>query len=169
MTTTWDDRPAALADQLRWVHAMLRRDLAAVRHLAGAVADGAVAADVRSELTELGSRGPLFQLRTTCLGYCQILHSHHDGESDVLFPAVGAAAPHLRDAVDRLEAEHQAVSDLLAEIETLTDRLEREASRRDLVDALTRLSTALLDHLEYEEATIGPILDEWDEWPDPPG
>ena len=168
MTTTWDDRPAALADQLRWVHAMLRRDLATVRDLARAVADGAAAADVRSELADLASRGPLFQLRATCLGYCQTLHSHHDGESDVLFPAVRAAAPHLREAVDRLEAEHQAVSDLLGEIERLTGGLEREASRRHLVDALTRLSTALLDHLEYEEETIGPVLEEWDEWPAPP-
>ena len=139
MTAT-TDRPEAIGDQLRWVHAMLRRDLASVRDLARSAAAGAPAVDVRSGLDALASRGPLFQLRATCLGYCQVLHSHHGGEDDVLFPAVRRAAPHLHAAVDRLEADHRAVASVLAEVEELAEDLDRSTAREALVAALTRLS-----------------------------
>jgi iron-sulfur cluster repair protein YtfE (RIC family) len=162
-----DDRPLALSAQLRWVHAMLRRDLATVRELATRVADGAAVPDVRADLAALETHGPLFQLRATCLGYCQLLHSHHGGEDGLLFPAVRQAAPHLEAAMDRLEADHREVATLLAEIETLARDLDRESSRHALVDVLTRLSAELLAHLAFEEETIGPVLEGWDGWPEP--
>src|SRR6478672_5443696 len=108
-----------LIRQLRWVHDMLRRDLAAVRDLATRVAGGAGTAEVRADLRGLQSRSLLFQLRANCLGYCQIVHLHHGHEDAVLFPAVRRAAPHLADTVDRLEADHRAVSALLDQIESL--------------------------------------------------
>jgi hemerythrin superfamily protein len=163
--TTRTERPEALGDQLRWVHDTLRRDLAAVRDLARRAADGASTREVRDGLAELEAGGPLFQLRATCLGYCQLLHSHHGGEDEVLFPAVRRAAPHLAATVDRLEADHREVSAVLNEIEALAHDLDESAARAALVEALTRLSTGLLEHLAYEEETIGPVLDSWDEWP----
>ena len=161
-----DDRPGALFAQLRWVHAMLRRDLASVRELATRVAEGAPAPDVRAELAAMETRGPLFQLRANCLGYCQLLHAHHGGEESMLFPAVRRTAPHLHEAMDRLEADHREVASLLSEIETLTHDLDRAPARRELVDALNRLSEELLAHLAFEEETIGPVLDGWDVWPE---
>ncbi len=163
--TTRTERPEALGDQLRWVHDTLRRDLAAVRELAGRVAEGAPTRDVRQRLAELESRGPLFQLRANCLGYCQLLHSHHGGEDDVLFPAVRRAAPHLASTVDRLEADHREVAAMLNDIEALAHDLDDSSRRAALVEALTRLSSGLLEHLAHEEETIGPVLDSWDEWP----
>ncbi len=163
--TTRTERPEALADQLRWVHDILRRDLGEVRDLARRVADGASTTEVRDGLAELEAGGPLFQLRTTCLGYCQLLHSHHGGEDEVLFPAVRRAAPHLAATVDRLEADHRDVSAVLNEIEALAHDLDESSARAALVEALNRLSTGLLEHLSYEEETIGPVLDSWDEWP----
>ena len=127
--TTRTERPEALADQLRWVHDTLRRDLAAVRELAGRVAEGASTREVRDGLADLEAGGPLFQLRATCLGYCQLLHSHHGAEDDVLFPAVRRAAPHLAATVDRLEADHRAVSAVLNEIEALAHDLDESSAR----------------------------------------
>ena len=83
----------------------------------------------------------------------------------MLFPAVRRAAPHLAATVDRLEADHREVSAVLHEIEGLTHDLDESSARTALVEALTRLSTGLLVHLAYEEETIGPVLDSWDEWP----
>ena len=77
------------------------------------------------------------------------------------------ARPRTSTPVDRLEADHREVASVLADIETLADDLEREPARRELVDALNRLSTGLLEHLAYEEETIGPVLDSWDAWPEP--
>ena len=159
-------RPAALADQLRWVHDMLRRDLGTIQQLAVRAADGASAADVETELRTLQSNGPLFQLRVNCLSYCQTLNSHHRNEDAVLFPAVRRAAPQLGAAIDRLEADHRVVASLLDDIDALADDLTGRPARRALVDALDALSTNLLRHLDLEEATLQPILESWSSRPE---
>jgi len=144
-------RSTGLLTQLRWVHDMLRRDLATVRQLAVRVADGASPQEVEVGLRTLQSRGPLFQLRVNCLSYCQILHSHHWHEDLMLFPAVRRLAPQLSDTVDQLEADHRVVSTLLDTIAELAQDLDRDETRRALVDALTTLSAHLLQHIEFEE------------------
>jgi len=159
-------RSQGLAAQLRWVHDLLRRDLAAVRELAGRVTEGASPQEVAAGLRDLQSRGPLFQLRVNCLSYCQILHSHHWHEDLMLFPAVRRLAPQLSDTVDRLEADHRVVSTLLDTITELAEDLDRDAARHALVDALTTLSAHLLEHLEFEEESLGPLLASWVDWPD---
>ena len=156
-----------LIRQLRWVHDMLRRDLAAVRELAARVADGASTAEVRGGLRDLQSRSLLFQLRANCLGYCQIVHSHHGHEDAILFPAVRQAAPQLSATVDRLEADHRVVSALLDQVEELAEDLDHQGARAAIVLALTRLSTDLLQHLEFEEEALEPVLNSWERWPEP--
>ena len=107
-----------------------------MRELAARAAGGATTADVRAELNELQSRSLLFQLRANCLGYCQIVHSHHGHEDALLFPAVRRTAPHLSKTVDRLEADHRVVSALLDRVEELADGLDDQPTRQALVVAL---------------------------------
>ncbi len=161
-----ENRPLSLADHLQWVHDMLRRDLAAVQLLATAVSAGASTEDVHSQLRDLQSSGPLFQLRVNCLTFCQTLHSHHRNEDVSLFPAVRRTAPHLSSTIDRLETDHRVVARLLEEVEAHAQGLESQSVREALVAALTALSTHLLHHLELEEATLQPILDDWTERPE---
>jgi iron-sulfur cluster repair protein YtfE (RIC family) len=159
-------RAAGMADQLRWVHNMLRRDLVAVQQLAASVAEGASRDAIQAGLHNLQSNGPLFQLRVNCLSYCQTVHAHHHIEDVALFPAARRAAPRLTETIDRLEADHRIVSRLLDQVEEHARDLEGGSTRLALVDALTDLSTTLLTHLELEEATLGPVLQTWSEWPD---
>ena len=159
-------RSQGLAAHLRWVHDMLRRDLAAVQQLAVRVPEGASPQEVAAGLRDLQSRGPLFQLRVNCLSYCQILHSHHWHEDLMLFPAIRRLAPQLSDTVDQLEADHRVVSTLLDTITELAQNLDRDETRQTLVDALTTLSAHLLQHLEFEEESLGPLLTSWHEWPE---
>jgi hemerythrin superfamily protein len=157
-----------LLRELQGVHDMLRRDLAAVRRLAADAAEGAATPDIRTGLHRLQSRGPLFQLRVNCLSYCQTLHSHHRGEDVGLFPAVRRSAPELGRTVDRLEADHRLVSDLLDDIEETARTLDDTASPADrarLVEALETLSAHLLEHLEFEEEALAPVLRSWQSWP----
>ncbi len=161
-----DARPEALADQLRWVHDLLRRDLDTLQQLAARVRAGAPAATVRGELRALQSNGPLFRLSVNCLSFCQTVHSHHRNEDAVLFPAVRQAAPHLFATVDRLEADHRIVAALLDDVERLAHRLAAPPARRALVDALESLSGNLLRHLELEEAALQPVLESWSRWPE---
>lgn len=160
--------PETLYDELRLVHSMLRRDLRTCRDLAEAAVAGAPADEIRAELDRLANRGPLFQLKVTCLRYCHVVHAHHGIEDAMLLPAVRRAAPHLGEAVDRLEADHRTVSDLLDEVESAADRLDARADaavRSRLSKALATLSDHLLEHLDFEEESIGPVLQTWSRWP----
>ena len=155
-----------LLEELQWVHAMLRRDLRTCQQLADAALNGGPAGEIRAELGQLRARGPLFQLRVNCLRYCSFVHAHHGGEDVMLFPAVRRAAPELAAVVDRLEADHRAVSALLDEVEAAARVLDDDvAVRTRLADALTTLSAQLLEHLDLEEKTLAPVLQTWNHWP----
>ncbi len=106
----------SLLSELKFVHNMLRRDLASIRRMAGSAAAGGDLAEVRKGLSHLSTRGPLFQLKDNCLSYCSIVHTHHSIESATLFPRIRRMAPDLNAAVDRLEADHVAVAGLLDEV-----------------------------------------------------
>ena len=82
------------------------------------------------------------------------MHSHHHAESVLLFPALRRTNPALNPVVDKLEADHASVSDLLGEVETAARELsgtEDPAARTRLIEALHKLSADLLAHLQYEE------------------
>jgi len=161
-------RGRALFEELKWVHRMVRADLDTVRRMADEVLAGLPAAQLRTGVQSLAAAGPLWSLRVNCLYYCRFVHGHHQGESHLLFPAVRASDPSMGPVVDRLEADHAAVSDLLDDIQAAADALVGEDSlpgRRRVVDALTALADRLLVHLDYEEEQLGPVLSRWDGWP----
>jgi iron-sulfur cluster repair protein YtfE (RIC family) len=157
-----------LLEELKWVHDMLRKDLLTIRSLAERVGSGATPAVVRSTIRQLQTQSPLWQLRVNCMRYCQFVHHHHSAESAMLFPALRRADPKLGPTVDRLEADHRKVSDLLDQTESLADLLgsdDTPDTRKRLVLSLRELSTHLLEHLDFEEESIAPALRQWRNWP----
>jgi hypothetical protein len=172
MSVTEADQPnpmgEALVDELTWVHDMIRRDLAKVRVLAADVAAGLPAEDVRAGLASLATNGPLWQLKINCLQYCRFVHSHHHAESLLIFPELRRTNPALNPVVDKLEADHARVSDLLDEVEAAAQALslrDEGSVRPRLVEALQSLAVDLLDHLRYEEEQISGTLRTWQRWP----
>jgi hypothetical protein len=158
----------ALFEELLWVHGVLRRDLDTVERLARAVADGMSGDALASELRELKVSGPLWQLKVNCLHYCRFVHSHHRAEDVLLFPTLRAADPAAGPVVDRLEADHRRVSDLLDAVEAAAERLTAEGAdgaRAAVVLALAELHGHLLDHLDYEEQHGGPVMRRLDRIP----
>ena len=110
-----DDGP--LLRELKWVHSHIRRDLATVSELSRRVTEGEDADAIRDGIAELQTNGPLWQLRFNCLNYCRFVHSHHNLEDAALFPALRDRDQALGPVIDRLEADHRVVSDLLDEVE----------------------------------------------------
>jgi hypothetical protein len=151
----------ALFEELLWVHSMIRRDLKAVEQLAGDVREGLPGDAVSDALGELKTAGPLWQLKVNCLRYCRFVHAHHGAEDVLLFPTLRAADPSIGAVVDRLEADHRRVSDLLDVVEAaareLTDSDAGEARQR-VIDGLHELHAHLLEHLDYEESNAGPTM-----------
>lgn len=150
------------------MHGMLRRDLRTIADLADAVTAGGSGQRVAKAVRGLQTSSPLWQLRVNCLRYCTFVHGHHGGEDVQLFPALRRANPALNPVVDRLEADHRTVSDLLDQVESLARLIGGDDSldiRARLVTALRQLSTTLLTHLDFEEKQITPTLRQWRRWP----
>jgi hypothetical protein len=155
------DRGRAIFEELLWVHSIIRRDLAIVERLATDVDEGLPGEAVQNVLGELKAAGPLWQLKVNCLRYCSHVHAHHGAEDVLLFPALRAAEPSIGPVVDRLEADHARVSDLLDVVEAaareLTDTDGGDARRR-VIDGLQDLHVHLLEHLDFEERQAGPTM-----------
>ena len=147
--------------ELLWVHTAIRRDLATVEQLAAQVANGLAGEAVEAALAELKTNGPLFQLKVNCLRWCRLVHAHHGAEDVLLFPALRAVDPAIGPVVDRLEADHSRVSDLLDVVEAAARALtetDHDDARQRVVEGLGELHTHLLEHLDYEELNAGPAI-----------
>jgi Hemerythrin HHE cation binding domain len=155
------DRGRAMFEELLWVHSIIRRDLDIVERLAADAGDGLPGEAVQDALSELKTAGPLWQLKVNCLRYCNHVHSHHGAEDVLLFPALRAADPSIGQVVDRLEADHARVSDLLDVVEAAARALtepDGDDARRRVIDGLRDLHVHLLEHLDYEERQAGPTM-----------
>jgi len=163
-------RGKALFQELLWVHSAIRRDLDVVEKLAADVADGLTGDAVRETLGELKTTGPLWQLKVNCLRYCRFVHSHHRAEDVLLFPALRGVDPSMEPIVDRLEADHARVSDLLDAIEDAAQALsgpKPAEARQRVIGGLRELHGHLLEHLDYEEEYAGPAMRRLDGLRDP--
>jgi hypothetical protein len=158
-------RGEAMVAELRWVHDMIRQDLAVIRQLAGDTAAGEPAGAIRRGIEALASASPVWQLKVGCVRHCRFVHSHHSHESYLLFPALRQANPALNPVVDKLEADHQHVSTLLDDIEVAAEDLPEGGARDRLIAALGALRTDLLAHLAYEEEHIASTLRTFTRWP----
>lgn len=172
MTLTEQGRPnprgEAMVAQLKWVHDMIRRDLGLIRQMAADTESGRPARVIRGAIQSLASGSAVWQLKVGCLRHCRFVHSHHTHESMLLFPALRDANPALNPVVDKLEADHAHVSDLLDEVEAASHQLgeaSEPAARERLGTALRALSEDLLAHLQYEEEHISDTLRTWTRWP----
>lgn len=131
------ETPNMLLDELEWVHGLIRRDLENCRGLAADVLGGASADEVRANVDQLQTRGLLFQLRGPCPRRCQFVHAHHGHEDAWMFPAVLEFAPHFGAVVDKLEADHRRISEVLDAVESTSRKLmEADGPRQPLAGAL---------------------------------
>jgi hypothetical protein len=151
----------AMFQELLYIHGAIRHDLGVVERLAGGVMAGLPADQVESEIADLKTNGPLWQLKVNCLRYCRFVHLHHRVEDVAFFPSLRAANPAIAPVVDKLEADHRAVSELLDEVEAAAAVLSSDdcdASRGRVADGLEALARELLAHLDYEELHAGPTI-----------
>ena len=88
-------------------------------------------------------------------------------EDALLFRKVRRVEPGLGSLIERLEADHREVADLLYAVEELANGLpstEAEADRKPLAEALGRLHESLLAHLDLEERSLEPALRQLEPW-----
>jgi hemerythrin-like domain-containing protein len=140
------------------VHRAFRRELAVIPHLVRAVPAG----DTK------GAAVVAQHARLVLLG----LHLHHTGEDELLWPKLLQRDPPDAELIHRMEVQHHVVEELVDRLGPAVTRWVAEARpavSEEVASAVERLRTALLEHLDDEEAHILPIAaravtqEEWDE------
>ncbi|MEV6398540.1 nitroreductase/quinone reductase family protein [Streptomyces sp. NPDC051907] len=154
---------ANLAEKLLEVHAWLRAQL---RHISAETDAHFAAQAARTGAGDPPPPGLGFQIRQHCLAFCQSLEFHHTSEDAHLFPTMAGHHPHLREAFDRLSAEHRTVSRIQNELAALLADIRTADPRRFRVE-LDRMTRELTAHLDYEEEMLLPPLAEIP-WPPVP-
>ena len=134
----------------RVLHRGMRLDSA---RLAGAVATLAEA--------ERTTRGPA--IARWYAGYYGELHQHHTVEDTIFFPAILERVPVFDSQIDRIEAEHHRLEDVLVETAALLGRLGDPGvawpvAVAEATDITTELCDLLDAHLGFEDADVLPLF-----------
>lgn len=83
---------------------------------------------------------------------------HHTKETELLFPPVRARAPHLKDALDRLDRDHARGEAAVRELQhlLLAWELLGDSRREAFEQAVARYLDFYLEHMKLEETVILP-------------
>ena len=141
MTEGDKTRLIAWSNELRAVHQRLRE---ALRVTSAALDEGGAAEPATRDLL-------LF-----CHGFCAALTGHHEGEDRVLFPAIAAEHPELRETLRTLERDHSMIAHLLAGLQAAA---EKGAPRAELSRHLDGVAAIMESHFRYEERQLLAVLD----------
>ncbi|GAA1511657.1 hypothetical protein GCM10009827_027400 [Dactylosporangium maewongense] len=138
------------------VHDHLRQELEQLRDLVEQVAAGGMdVGRARSMINTMTMRQNAWTLGTYCESYCRVVTTHHTIEDVNLFPRLRAADPRLVPVVDRLEAEHHVIADVLERVDAaLVAMVSRPDGIADVRKAVDLLGDTLLSHLAYEEREL---------------
>lgn len=97
-----------------------------------------------------------------CGHECQMLTFHHTAEDQALFPVLQARGTEgLRKVVDRLQAEHLVVHNLIEELEAAALHLMRNPDAAGFADVKARFLTldkVVRSHFGYEETELEEAL-----------
>ena len=144
--------------------APLRAELTRLRDIVEQVVAGEEQAHrARNAINELTMRQNNWTLGAYCAQYCRFVTGHHTLEDRSVFPHLRRSDPTLAPVLDRLEAEHLVIHDVLEQLDdALVGLVSGAAGGSGIVElqrVVDRLSTTLLDHLSFEEDELVPALD----------
>jgi len=152
----YSERAQAVGQHLIDVHDHLRGELDQIRDVLQQVRQGALGAgEARSVINEMTMRQNDWTLGAYCATYCRIVTQHHSLEDAQIFPHLRQADAGLVPVIDRLEAEHGVIHEVLEGVDrALVDFVGTPEDFTGLQRALDLLTNTLLSHLSYEEAQI---------------
>lgn len=137
------ERVVAWGRELRAVHERLREALHLIQDATHAPTTPEVARD----------------LLVYCRGFCTALTAHHEGEDRLLFPAIAAAHPQLRDTLSKLTQDHSMIGYLLT---GLSDAVDQSATPEELDRHIEGIAAIMESHFRFEERALIEILDTLD-------
>ena len=139
------------------MHDGLRQELDRLLDLIAQVERGdADVAAVRSYLNRMTIRQNHWTLGVFCMSYCRVVAGHHTLEDRSVFPHLRRGDPRLAGVIDRLEAEHDVITELIDRVDgALVAMVGPDPGGIQAVRAVVDLlADALLSHLSYEEQEL---------------
>jgi alkanesulfonate monooxygenase SsuD/methylene tetrahydromethanopterin reductase-like flavin-dependent oxidoreductase (luciferase family)/hemerythrin-like domain-containing protein len=138
------------------VHDALRGELQQVRDLLDQVRQGALEVGAaRSLINTMALRQNNWTLGAYCESYCRIVTQHHTLEDEGIFTHLRRVDGSLVPVIDRLEAEHHVIADVLEQVDRALVALVGDPASLDRVaEAVDLLTDTLLSHLAYEEREL---------------
>jgi hemerythrin-like domain-containing protein len=130
------------------VHRMFRRECALLPQLVAAVAGG----DLARARTVAGHAREVLDM----------LHHHHVGEDELLWPRLSARTRFHADLLARMDSQHQGLAVLLehaATSFTVWQNAPTAPTSTALTALLEQLSAGLNEHFDEEEAEVLPIVE----------
>ncbi len=150
------------------IHDHLRSELDQIARAVEQVAAGDLAPGAaRSLINRMTMRQNHWTLGSFCASYCRIVTMHHSIEDAYMFPGLGSVAPSLQPVLDRLEAEHHVIADVLDRFDRALVDLVRERADAEVPGAggaaeigalAAELGDVLRSHLAYEEDELADGL-----------
>jgi hypothetical protein len=149
-------RGRAIGRHLSQVHDHLRGELDQIQDLLRQVKQGALSIDrARDAINEMSMRQNNWTLGAYCASYCTFVTAHHGMEDSAVFPHLRSRDPNLAPVIDRLEAEHVIIHDVLQDIDrALVNLVSNRGNLTRIEAAIDLLAETLLSHLAYEEREI---------------
>ena len=96
-------------------------------------------------------------------GYRHELHEHHTVEDEIFFPALVERLPVFDSQLDRIEAEHSRLEELLQRTDAMLAGLgdpevDWPRAAADATDTAAELSALMRMHLDFEDADVVPLF-----------
>ena len=157
---SYTDRGRAVAGHLIDVHDHLRGELEQLRDVIRQVRAGLMDAGMaRSAINAMTMRQNEWTVGAFCASYCRLVTTHHSLEDAGIFPHLRRADPTVAPTIDRLQAEHVVIHDVLEDVDAALVTFIRDPSSHDgLQRTVDGLTDTLLSHLSYEErALVEPL------------
>ena len=153
----------ARGKRLALFHRMHLQQLAQVRGVLDKVEAGeAEAAAIGAAVSSLDMASNYKLFGNLCGRECEVLTFHHTAEDQALFPVLQARGTEgLRKVVDRLQAEHLVVHQLIEDLETAATRVIRQPDAAGFADLKARFRTldkVVRSHFGYEETELEDAL-----------
>jgi hemerythrin-like domain-containing protein len=106
-----------------------------------------------------GDQARARQLATAWANFDDQLTQHHEGEHEIVWPAMDAVGVS-RAQIAEMDEEHQRLAEALATASTCFAELARSASAADAAaarQAVATVQTVAAQHMEHEETDLEPI------------
>ncbi len=149
-------RGKLIGQHLVEVHDHLRAELTQLRELLRQVRQGSIElSHAREVINAMTMRQNNWTLGAYCASYCSIVTAHHGMEDQAIFPHLRGSDPGLAPVIDRLQAEHVVIHEVMQDVDrVLVNLVASPGDFGEVEEAVDALADTLLSHLAYEEREI---------------